>query len=75
MPQVPQLDPSQVANPPGLMGGEGLTPEHVLRAASNMHNRGQLIEGGEQKSLAFGGKGSVVRMPHRMKGPSQRGSR
>ena len=71
MPQVPMLDPSSVTQERGLMGGEGLTPEHVLMAAATMHDMGRLIDGGEQRSLGFGGKGTI-RMPGRMKGPSQR---
>lgn len=67
MPTVPSMmDPSQVDNPQGLLTDSNIKPEHLLMAASTMHSMGRLIDGGEQQSLAFGGKGGI-RLPHRAK--------
>jgi hypothetical protein len=65
VPKVPYLDPSQVTQESGLLGGQGLMPEHVLMAAAAMHDRGQLVEPT--------GKDTGLRMPGRVKGPSGRG--
>jgi hypothetical protein len=53
------LDPSSVTQEKGLMGGEGVTPEHVLMAAATMHDMGRLVE----PSGASG-----LKMPHVTRG-------
>jgi hypothetical protein len=70
MPQVPMLDPSQVTQEKGLMGGQGVTPEHVLMAAATMHDMGRLVESSGSKlgGAASGG----MKMPHVTR-PSGRG--
>jgi hypothetical protein len=57
------MDPSSVTQERGLMGGEGVTPEHVLMAAATMHDMGRLVE-------PSGGGG--IKMPHVTR-PSGRG--
>jgi hypothetical protein len=60
------LDPSQVGQEHGLMGGQGVTPEHVLMAAATMHDMGRLVEssGGKLGGAAKGG----MKMPHVTRG-------
>jgi hypothetical protein len=47
------MDPSEVANPQGLMQDKGVKPAHVLMAASIMHDMGRLVEGSEARKPGY----------------------
>lgn len=65
MPKVPgMLDPSQTANPPGLMGDKDTQPDatSIMMAASLMRASGKISKGG-----------GAIGMPHRAKAPKGSG--